>query len=79
MAEATGQKTLDDLLADSPKNWGRWGDDDEIGALNFLDAGEVLRGVAARQAGQGLHAAACRWATPAATRCGPGAPARCAS
>jgi kynurenine formamidase len=45
MAEATGQKTLDDLLADAPKNWGRWGDDDEIGALNFLDAGEVLRGI----------------------------------
>jgi kynurenine formamidase len=45
MAEATGQKTLDDLLADGPKNWGRWGDDDEIGALNFLDAAEVLRGV----------------------------------
>lgn len=28
-----------------PTNWGRWGDSDEIGALNFLDAGEVLRGI----------------------------------
>ncbi|MDP9347507.1 MAG: cyclase family protein [Actinomycetota bacterium] len=42
---ATEQKSLEDLLGDLPKNWGRWGDDDEIGALNFLDAREVLRGV----------------------------------
>jgi hypothetical protein len=37
--------TLDDLLADAPKNWGRWGPDDEVGALNFLTPAEVLRGV----------------------------------
>jgi kynurenine formamidase len=36
---------VEDLLADCPSNWGRWGADDEVGALNFLDAGEVLRGV----------------------------------
>jgi kynurenine formamidase len=34
-----------DLLRDSPRNWGRWGDDDEVGALNFLTSAEVLRGV----------------------------------
>jgi kynurenine formamidase len=45
MAQAVRPTTLEELLADSPKNWGRWGDDDEIGALNFLDAAEVLRGV----------------------------------
>ena len=27
------------------KNWGRWGPDDEVGALNFLTQAEVLRGV----------------------------------
>lgn len=36
---------LTELLADAPKNWGRWGDDDEVGALNFLTNDEVLRGV----------------------------------
>jgi kynurenine formamidase len=39
-------KNVAELLADAPKNWGRWGDDDEIGALNFLTVAEVLRGVA---------------------------------
>jgi kynurenine formamidase len=33
-----------ELLKDSPKNWGKWGDDDEVGALNYLDAEQVLRG-----------------------------------
>jgi hypothetical protein len=27
-----------ELLADSPTNWGKWGPDDEVGALNYLDA-----------------------------------------
>lgn len=38
--------TLDELLADAPKNWGKWGADDEVGGLNYLDASQVLRGVA---------------------------------
>jgi Putative cyclase len=33
------------LAADAPTNWGKWGPDDELGALNYLDAAEVLRGV----------------------------------
>ncbi len=37
--------SLSELLRDAPKNWGRWGPDDEIGALNFLTREEVLRGV----------------------------------
>lgn len=37
--------TMDELLQQSPKNWGKWGDDDEVGALNYLTAEEVLRGV----------------------------------
>lgn len=32
---------LADLLADSPTNWGRWGPDDEVGALNHLDRTHV--------------------------------------
>lgn len=35
-----------DVLGDDPpSNWGRWGPDDEVGALNHLDAGQVLRGI----------------------------------
>src|SRR5260370_42347931 len=36
---------MEDLLRNAPSNWGRWGPDDEIGALNFLTPAEVLRGV----------------------------------
>lgn len=36
---------IGELLKDAPKNWGRWGSDDEVGSLNFLTAEEVLRGV----------------------------------
>lgn len=36
---------MDDLLRDAPKNWGKWGPDDELGSLNYLTAEEVLRGV----------------------------------
>ncbi|MBH5143511.1 cyclase family protein [Rhodococcus erythropolis] len=35
---------MGELLKDSPKNWGKWGDDDEVGALNYLGTDEVLRG-----------------------------------
>ena len=43
-----------ELLRDSPKNWGRWGPDDEVGALNFLTSAEVLRGVRAVRQGKVL-------------------------
>lgn len=39
------QKTTSDLLKNSPKNWGKWGADDEVGALNYLDQAQVLRGI----------------------------------
>jgi kynurenine formamidase len=41
-----------ELLKDAPKNWGRWGADDEIGALNFLTQEEVLRGAKAIRSGK---------------------------
>lgn len=41
-----------DVLEGAPKNWGRWGDDDEIGALNFLTQDEVLRGIRAVEHGK---------------------------
>lgn len=36
---------MTELLADAPTNWGKWGPDDEVGALNYLTAEEVLRGI----------------------------------
>jgi kynurenine formamidase len=36
---------LVDLLADSPTNWGKWGSDDEVGALNYLGPEQVLAAV----------------------------------
>lgn len=32
------------LGSDAPTNWGKWGPNDELGCLNYLDASEVLRG-----------------------------------
>jgi kynurenine formamidase len=43
---------LVDLLRDAPRNWGRWGQDDELGSLNFLTAEEVLRGIQSVQYGK---------------------------
>lgn len=41
-----------ELLQDSPKNWGKWGSDDEVGSLNYLTQAEVLRGVASVRSGK---------------------------
>jgi len=41
----TDVPTMDEVLKDAPKNWGKWGEDDEVGALNYLTTEEVFRGV----------------------------------
>jgi len=41
-----------DILKDAPKNWGRWGANDELGGLNFLTNEEVLRGIRAVKQGK---------------------------
>jgi len=41
----------EDALKSAPKNWGRWGPNDELGTLNFLTNQEILRGI--RTAKQG--------------------------
>lgn len=38
----TASVTIGELLADAPKNWGKWGPDDEVGALNYLTPGTVV-------------------------------------
>ena len=36
----TKQDVLD--TAERLKNWGRWGPDDEVGALNFVTPGDIV-------------------------------------
>ena len=43
---------VSELLRNSPSNWGRWGGEDEVGALNFLTSTEVLRGVRSIRTGK---------------------------
>lgn len=40
------------LGEDAPSNWGKWGEDDEVGSLNYLDDQEVFRGVREVQSGK---------------------------
>lgn len=39
-------------LKSGPTNWGRWGPNDELGALNFLTADEIQRGLRAARLGR---------------------------
>lgn len=43
---------FEQLLADTPSNWGRWGPDDELGMLNVLNAAQVAIAAASVQAGK---------------------------
>src|ERR1700722_19809153 len=43
---------MSQLLAGSPKNWVRWGPDDQVGGLNFLTSAEILRGARAIRQGK---------------------------
>ena len=43
-------------VADDVRNWGRWGDADELGTLNLITAEKVAAGGQPRQARQGLSA-----------------------
>lgn len=42
MTEAPPVPDLTDLLKDSPSNWGKWGEDDEVGSLNDLGQEQAL-------------------------------------
>ena len=44
-------------LAARVRNWGRWGDDDELGTLNLIDAAAVKRGAACVQTGKAFSLA----------------------
>jgi kynurenine formamidase len=64
---------LHELLADHPRNWNRWGADDEVGALNFLDAASVLRGAACIRSGR-VHTLGMPVASPDGDPVWPGRP-----
>ena len=68
MAEAP---SMGEFLKDSPRNWGKWGADDEIGSLNYLDAGQVLRGVQHVKQGK-VHTLQVRMCDPAGDPVWPG-------
>jgi kynurenine formamidase len=42
MAEDRKVPHVSELLRDAPRNWGKWGPDDEVGSLNYLTADHVL-------------------------------------
>jgi kynurenine formamidase len=50
--EAKNVPHVRELLESAPKNWGKWGNDDEVGSLNYLTSAEILRGVAAVKKGK---------------------------
>lgn len=50
--EARNVPEVAELLRDAPKNWGKWGPQDEVGSLNYLTQAEVLRGIAAVRSGK---------------------------
>jgi kynurenine formamidase len=52
MTQASSPSMAELLGADAPTNWGKWGKDDEVGCLNYLDSNEVLRGVQEVKKGQ---------------------------
>src|ERR1039457_3093076 len=41
----TDVPTMESVLKRAAKNWGKWGEEDEVGALNYLTTEEVFRGV----------------------------------
>jgi kynurenine formamidase len=36
------ERPMEPIVKGAPSNWGRWGEDDEIGALNYMTAASVL-------------------------------------
>lgn len=49
---AGAESLMERLQEDAPNNWGKWGDDDQIGALNYLDETQAQRGAAAVRSGR---------------------------
>ena len=52
MSTSEQEPSLDRLLKDSPKNWGKWGPDDEVGSLNYLTPEVILKAAGAIKQGK---------------------------
>lgn len=50
--QAAAAPLMGELLKDAPKNWGKWGDDDEVGSLNYLTAEHIVGSVGAIRQGK---------------------------
>ena len=51
-AYAAPEQSMTTIQQDKPNNWGKWGKEDQIGALNYLDETQVKRGLAAVKKGE---------------------------
>ncbi|SFR64218.1 Kynurenine formamidase [Marinobacter daqiaonensis] len=51
-AGATAQSPMEILQGDAPTNWGKWGEDDQVGALNYLGEAEAKNGAGAITSGK---------------------------
>ncbi|MCC5810433.1 MAG: cyclase family protein [Ectothiorhodospiraceae bacterium] len=49
---AGAESLMERLQKDAPSNWNKWGEGDQIGALNYLDEEQVLRGAAEIRSGR---------------------------
>ncbi|MDR5903787.1 cyclase family protein [Franzmannia qiaohouensis] len=49
---AVAQPSMETLQRDAPSNWGKWGEADQVGALNYLGDAEVLEAVGAVRSGK---------------------------
>ena len=46
------EPSVKELLKDAPRNWGKWGPDDEVGSLNYLTPEVILKAVGAIKQGK---------------------------
>ena len=46
------QISVGELLKDAPRNWGKWGPDDEVGSLNYLTPDVVVKAAGAIKSGK---------------------------
>ncbi|MCB1749937.1 MAG: cyclase family protein [Gammaproteobacteria bacterium] len=62
-APHTDTPELTELLRDAPKNWGKWGPDDEVGSLNYLTPEVVIKAAGSIRSGK-VFTLQCRMANP---------------
>ncbi len=43
---------MQELLKNTPSNWGKWGEEDDLGALHYLDNAQVLRAISSVRKGK---------------------------